>query len=557
MLDLRWNWNTPYLISPHNPRTLYFGANRVLKSTKRGDEMFPISPDLSMQDSMKIRVSRSATGGITPDNTGAETHATIVSLNESPVRAGILLAGTDDGKVWISWNDGGKWDDLTGRFPGVPAGTYVSRIEPSAHDSLTFFITFDNHRNGDFTPYVQMTTDGGKTFKSIASNLPTGGPDFAHVIRQDRVNPNLLFVGTDVGIYVSVNKGQTWQRFMTGFPTTPVHDLVIHPRDKELVAATHGRGFYIVDVAPLQQLSEQVVASEAHLFAPTTAWQFGDAPVEGQFTAQSYWSVPSAPYGASLVYRLTQRNQGPVRVAILDVNGDTLRTVNGSGAPGLHRVTWNFQGRNPPRRALSVAQRRDSAQQMQRIVFVLDSLEKSAGPRAEIAGRLRTAIQGGRLAQIQVGGGGGGGGLPPAPPDRWVDRPAEQTQQGGGGGGGGGGAAINALNQLLGGGGQGGGGQGGGGQGGGQGGQGAGANTEALQEIAGLFPVPGRAPAGGGGFGGPNFLTALGLGGGGGFGGGGGGGGGGAPTVAPGDYLVSITVGGKTMKQVLRVERAN
>ncbi|MGH7712581.1 MAG: VPS10 domain-containing protein, partial [Gemmatimonadaceae bacterium] len=409
MMDLRWNWNTPYFISPHNPRTLYFGANRVLKSTKRGDEMYPISPDLTMADTMKIRVSRRATGGVTPDITGAETYATIVSLNESPIRPGILFAGTDDGKVWVSWNDGGKWDDLTGRFAGVPAGTYVSRIEPSWHDSMSVFVTFDNHRNGDFTPYVYKSSDGGKTFRSIAANLPRGGPDFVHVIRQDRVNGNLLFVGTDVGAYVSVNGGETWQRFMTGLPTVPVHDLQLHPRDKELIAATHGRSFYIVDIAPLQQLTPEIVASEAHLFAPTTAFQWGEPPVEGQAVAQLIYEAASLPYGANIVYRLTTRVQGQVRVVVQDVTGDTIRTLNGPGIPGLQRVTWPYQGKAPPRRPLSIAQRRDSTRQMNRIMTVLDSLEK-AGTNAQIVSRVRQAFQSGQIAQGAAGFGGGGGG---------------------------------------------------------------------------------------------------------------------------------------------------
>src|ERR1019366_5566221 len=209
-LDMRWNWNTPFLISKHNPQVLYFGANRVLKSTKMGDDMYPISPDLSYADTTKIRISTRTTGG--------ETFGTIVSLNESPVRAGILFAGTDDGRLWTSWNDGGSWNEVTKNVTSIPAGTYVSRIEPSHFDSLTFYVTYDNHRRNDFTPYVLATNDGGKTFKSIASNLPTGGPDFAYVIREDLKNQDLLFVGTDVGAYVSTNRGQSWQRFMAGLP---------------------------------------------------------------------------------------------------------------------------------------------------------------------------------------------------------------------------------------------------------------------------------------------------------------------------------------------------
>ena len=337
-LDLRFNWNTPYFISPHNPSTLYIGGNRVLKSTKRGDDLFAISPDLSTLDTMKIRVSTRTTGGITNDATGAETFCTIVSLNESPIRAGILFAGTDDGRVWLTKNDGGTWEELTSRFPGVPAGTYVSRIEPSPHDSTTFFVSFDNHRNGDYKPYVFMTTDFGKTFTSIAANLPTGGPDFVHVIRQDPVNKSLLFLGTDVGAYVSANMGQTWQRFMTGLPTVPVHDLRIHPRDRELIAATHGRGIWIADISALQQIDNKVLAEDAHLFTSPTAFQYGDPPVEGQSQGHLVFQAPSPPYGAVITYRLAARQQ-QVRIAIRRCVGR-----HGAGAERSRR------GRHQPRR---------------------------------------------------------------------------------------------------------------------------------------------------------------------------------------------------------------
>ena len=225
----RWNWNTPFFLSPHNSTVFYAGSNRVMKSLKRGDEMYPISPDLTTRDTMAIRISSTITGGITPDVTGAETFSTIVSLNESGAKPGILYAGTDDGNVWVTLNGGGNWENLTGRFPGVPAKTYVSRIEPSWHSPATVYVTFDNHRRGDFTPYVYASNDYGKTFRSISNNLPRGGINFVHVIREDPTNPNLLFVGTDIGIYASVNRGASWQPFMTGMPTTPVHDLRIHP----------------------------------------------------------------------------------------------------------------------------------------------------------------------------------------------------------------------------------------------------------------------------------------------------------------------------------------
>ncbi|HEX9166390.1 MAG TPA: hypothetical protein VF862_10810, partial [Gemmatimonadales bacterium] len=359
-LSLRWNWNTPFFLSWHNPDIVYMGANRVMKSLKKGDEMFAISPDLTTRDTMKIRISTRVTGGITPDVTGAETFSTIVSLNESPIRPGLLYAGTDDGKVWISRNDGGAWEDLTTRFPGVPAGTYVSRIEPSWADSTRFYVTFDNHRNGDYTPYVYLTNDFGKTFQSIVSNLPTGSLDFVHVIREDPVNQNVLYVGTDVGAYVSVNRGASWQRFMTGLPIVPVHDLRVHPRDRELIAGTHGRSIWVVDVSPLQQATGEALTAPAHLFAPKTAYQINqtpDANMGGGAGVGHMQFVSNSPNsGAEITYRVgAGAPVGPARIVIQDAGGDTVQTLFGPGSAGLHRVYWNYQGRRPPRPPLSPA----------------------------------------------------------------------------------------------------------------------------------------------------------------------------------------------------------
>jgi photosystem II stability/assembly factor-like uncharacterized protein len=495
--DLRWNWNTPFIISAHNPQVLYFGANRVLKSTRRGDEMYPISPDLSFADAEKIKVSTTTTGGITPDATGAETYGTIVSLAESPIRPGILYAGTDDGRVWASRNDGGSWEELTKQFPGLPPNAYVSEIEASPHDSLSIFVTFDHHRTGDYTPYVYHSADGGKSFRSIAANLPTGGPDFVHVIKQDPSNPNLLFVGTDVGVYVSLNKGQSWQRFMSGLPTVPVNDLKIHPRDKELIAATHGRAIWVVDIAALQQMTAEVVAAESHLFKPKVAFQYGEPPVEGQSVGHQWFQTASPAYGAEIGYRINVRGAGQVRVVIQDVTGDTIRTLNGSSTMGTHKVTWDFRGKAPAPAPLSPAARRDSILIVRRADFVFDSLGK-AGMDTLALRNFRRQIMSGDLSQmIQMFMGGG------PQSSVWNPRPGESGARPSGGPAGGAAMITDP--------------------------------TVAFGIVQALNPG-GRF---GSGFNIPGAPRTV------------------APIVPPGNYLVSLTINGKTMKQVLRVERAS
>ncbi len=511
-MTLRWNWNTPFFLSPHNPSVMYMGSNRVMKSVQRGDNMFPISPDLSYADPMKIAVSMSqtgTTGGITRDATGAELFGTIVSLNESPLKAGLLYAGTDDGRLWISQNDGGAWTELTANVRGVPAGTYVSRIEPSKHNVDRFYVTYDNHRRGDFTPYVLVTEDAGRSFRSIAGGLPRGGPDFVHVIREDLRNANLLFVGTDVGAYVSGDRGETWQKFMTGLPNTPVHDLQIHPRDAELIAGTHGRSIWIVDIAPLQQQGGAITTT-AHLYAPRTGIQWGEPPMEGHSTGNMVFQAPSPQYGADIWYRLS-KSVGPVRVVIHDAKGDTLQSLTGQGGPGLHKVTWSFNGRPAPRPALQGAALRDSILQARRVIAVLDSVEAAGTIPKPAVDMIRRNLAGGTTGMQAMarafgfgGGGGGGGG---AQPGVFVERPAEQApprtppaggRPGGPGGAGGQGAAM-GLDQST---------------------------------LFDILRATGMTGGGGGGF----------------FGGG-------APVAEPGTYMVSLTVEGQTHTQTLRVER--
>ena len=423
-LDLRFNWNTPFFLSPHSPATLYVGASRVLKSTMRGDNLYPISPDLSKKQMQKIRFSMDSTGGITLDATGAETYGTITALAESPVRPGILVAGTDDGNVWLTRNDGATWEDLTTRFPGVPVETYVVRIEPSHFDSATFYVAFDNHRRDDFRPYLYVTSDFGKSFRSIASNLPTGGPDFLHVVREDPVNRDLLFVGTDVGAYVSLDRGGSWQKFMTGLPTVPVHDLRIHPREHELIAATHGRSIWIVDIAPLQQMTATVLAASTHLFAPKTAYQYGERPGASGSPGHKVFEAQSAPFGADIAYRVASgRPRSQAQIVITDVRGDTVQRLTGSGATGLHRVTWDFRGKPPAPTPLSPAGKRDSIQNARKMVAIFDSLAQAGFAPKPVLDRIQQQVSsGGDLGAMFRRGRRGAAG---ATPGSFVERPGE------------------------------------------------------------------------------------------------------------------------------------
>jgi len=368
-------------------------------------------------------MSTRRTGGITRDNSGAETHGTITTVAESPIRPGILWVGTDDGNVWLTTNDGGNWTDITTHFPGVPRKTWVSRVEPSHFDTATVYVTFDNHRENDFRPYVYVSNDFGKTFRSMAKNLPTGGADFVHVIREDPANRNLLFAGTDVAAYVSTDRGASWQRFMTGLPTVPVHDLKIHPRDRELIAATHGRSIWIVDIAPLEEMNNGVIARGTNFFTPKTAYEYSQANTQN-FTGQKTFLAPNPPYGAELVYRATSgAPRDSARILVTNIRGDTVRTFTGPGGTGLHRAYWDLRTRPRP---LGPAALRDSINNARVRRQREDSVRTARGADT-------TAGQGrGRRGGF---GGGGAGEL--------NLRPAEATTLGpaapGGGGEGGGG----------------------------------------------------------------------------------------------------------------------
>ena len=293
-LNLRFNWNSPYFISPHNPSVIYFAGNRVLKSVKRGEDFQLISPDLSKKEWAKIDTSLVWTGGVTIDATQAETFGTVVALMESYVKPGLLFAGTDDGNVWKTTNDGASWENLTTHFAGLPPNSWVSRIEPSHFDTLTAYVTFEDHRTNDFTPYVYATNDGGKTFRSIVNDLPKDGvADFVHVIREDPSNRDLLFVGTSMSVYASIDRGMHWTKFAANLPSVAVYDLKVHPRDHELMAATHGRSLWAVDIVPIEQMSAKTLAANATLFEPKLALQYGEGPTLSSTAATATHSSSS------------------------------------------------------------------------------------------------------------------------------------------------------------------------------------------------------------------------------------------------------------------------
>ena len=294
----RWNWNSPLILSQFDPNVLYSGSERVFKSVEKGSSPFAISGDLSTQDPDRLRMANGydAEGNVAPDPSGgitndaaawlAEQNGTVVSLAESPIRAGFLYAGTDDGNVWVTRNDGATWDNISNRCAGVPAKTYVSRIEPSHFDSATVYVAYDNHRENDLVPYVCVSHDFGKTFHSIASNLPSTQANYVYVVREDPFNRSLLYAGTELGVFATLDAGAHWFRIRNNLATVPVYDLKIHPRDHELIAATHGRAIQILDVAPLEQMADSVLSKPAYLFAPTIAFQYADPPEVSELRAQ-------------------------------------------------------------------------------------------------------------------------------------------------------------------------------------------------------------------------------------------------------------------------------
>ncbi|MDB4908230.1 MAG: hypothetical protein JWO05_3014 [Gemmatimonadetes bacterium] len=380
---LRWNWDSPLMISPHNHNRLYFAANRLFRSDDRGDSWKAVSPDLSRQiDRNRLKMmDRVQSVDALAKNQSTTLFGDIVTVAESPIKEGLLFTGTDDGRVSISENGGASWRSID-RFPGVPETTFVSRVVPSQFDANTVYATFNNHQSGDFHPYVLKSTDLGRTWTNITADLPARGSVFS--MAEDFVDRNLLFVGTEFGLFFTKNGGARWIRVKAGMPTIQVRDIAIQKRESDLVLATFGRGFFILDdYSALRELTDANLAKPAVIFPVRPAPLFiASAPLGlpgVAFQGANYFSAPNPPNGAVFTYFLKDalksrksvrqtaekaamkkgedifypswdslkaedRSEDPVIVATISTaNGKALRRFVVSGAPGINRASWDLQ----------------------------------------------------------------------------------------------------------------------------------------------------------------------------------------------------------------------
>jgi photosystem II stability/assembly factor-like uncharacterized protein len=343
---LRFNWNTPIHMSPNEKGTIYIGAQFLFRSRDHGQSWDRISPDLTTNDPEKQKQEES--GGVTIDNSSAEMHTSIYSISESPKNGQIIWVGTDDGNLQITQDGAKTWTNVVGNVSGLGKNSWVSTIEASRFDEATAYGTFDRHTFGDMKPYAYKTTDYGKSWNALPLQ-ESGVHGYAHVIKEDTVNPNLLFVGTEFGLWISVDGGQRWAQYKgSNFPAAAVCDIAVHPREADLVLATHGRGIWIIDdISPLRKLTPDLMSQEATLISGRPAMQYfenfggwpeGDEAFHGR----------NRPEEAQITYYQKGRHIfGDLKIEILDQEGKLVDTVAGSKHRGLNRANWSMHVKAP------------------------------------------------------------------------------------------------------------------------------------------------------------------------------------------------------------------
>jgi photosystem II stability/assembly factor-like uncharacterized protein len=340
-LEYRFQWTFPLAMSPHDRNTIYAGSQMVHRTRNGGQSWERISSDLTLNDKERQLIS----GGLNPDNVGVEYAGVVFAIAESPLEKGTIWAGTNDGRVHVSRNDGASWTDVTAGIPNLPPWGTVSNIEPSRHSAGTAYVTVDFHQVNNRDPFVYQTADYGRSWKSIGGGVPRSPLSYAHCLREDPVRKGLLYLGVENALYVSFDDGEKWLPLQNNLPHAPVHWMAIQENFHDLVVATYGRGFWILDdITPLRQLDSDVLKKNAQLMAPRAAYRF--IPItEPMMDSDDQTSGTNPPYGASLNYFLKtapEDQKAEVKLVIKDAKGETVRTLDGTKEAGINRVWWDL-----------------------------------------------------------------------------------------------------------------------------------------------------------------------------------------------------------------------
>ncbi len=341
---LRFNWNAPIATGLHNPDALFVGSQFVHKSEDRGESWKKISPDLTTND--KSKQNQSESGGISTDNSGAENHCTVFTIAESPLDENVIWAGTDDGNVQVTFDGGEKWNNVTKNLTGLPKNTWCYHIEPSIHDQNVAYAVFDGHTQNDINPYVYKTIDGGKSWKNIATSEI---PSFARSIQEDFEDPDLLYLGTETGLYITLDGGNYWAHFNNNVPPVAIHHVTMQARENALIMGTHGRGVIIIDdVTPLRQIDTEMLDDKVYFFEKEARIMdeggsgFGGFGMSGEYVGENPTS------SAEIVYYLNKRHTfGKMKVEVLDKDGKVIADLSPGKSKGINIVKWNYRHKMP------------------------------------------------------------------------------------------------------------------------------------------------------------------------------------------------------------------
>ena len=343
--EYRFNWNTPIETSKNNSDRLYIGSQYVHRSNDTGNTWEIISPDLTTNDPTKQNQEDS--GGLSMDNSGAENHTTIFTITESPINENIIWAGTDDGNIQVTKNGGKSWKNVIGNVFGVPKNTWVYHIEASVHDENTAYVVFDGHTSGDMKAYAYKTNDLGKTWTNIIPNNDVIG--FTRNIQEDYENPNLLFLGTEFGLYITINGGDRWSKFTKNVPPVAVHYIELQSQTNDLVMGTHGRGVIIIDdISPLREINEENLSNKLYFFDRDKfeIQEFGGFSDSFGRETQFFGANPSL--SCEIQYLLPKRHTfGKMSMEIQDMDGNKITTLNPGKSKGINTVNWSYNMRTP------------------------------------------------------------------------------------------------------------------------------------------------------------------------------------------------------------------